>query len=883
MKEWQIFHDGPMPALAAYALGLAALAMLAFCLTRELRRRRAPLLRLLWITRPALALLATLLLARPNALFTSVRIQPGKTVVMVDDSASMFVRDAPADPAEAEGIAALIGLAQGSRISGECAPASEARHAAKAAADLRNAALKAAGDLETGISAGAGETAAIRAAAEALRNASQRIEQTAASPGLGEDCRRAAEQAARETAAVGGGALTLLSAPERRGDAAEWRRLADSCERAVRVLDSLESTASKGAEQGVTAEAHVAQISAMTRYELAWKAASSWPALRNAEILNLARKSDAPLDASEAVAFTDLVSPLSSWLDERPLELINGVVLFTDGCQNLAYDSGRLEVYRRRGVPLVIVGTGGRSERTALEIADIRCPLFGVLRDPAEVVVEIRTDRAAGMPVELLLEAEAGSGSDDAPAQEPQTEHRRPKSTEQKGNNLPWRGTLPAQESGIQIWRVPVRWDAAGRRVLKITASAGGTKTERRVPVHVFDRKPAVLLVAERPDPFAISIIAQRGRGAAVYPLITYGNPANCRRGENRQFLPRSAKEWARYELIVLVGRPFPGFTAEDADGIAGAVREKGVGLVLAGDPQTGYAKALARAFGWAWPSDSTLEAQAGISPDRDAGALPMVRLAEDAVRSMNLWREMAGPSLWRSVPGADFIIVRHDPSGSAVASLNFHGCGRVLLLGLDGWQRMKEWAPEAFDRFAERLVQDMLLRTLPEEGPGAGVYPAMSEPGARSVLIARPAQPFPESMKAVVEDAASGRTAVIDMLRDGGCFRAAHVFSRSGAYSISPDGLPPVVHEVSQPLSAELRGAGPDEQTMRELADAAGGVFVPISRFSRSANVPPLRERQIVETRVVRFQDWRNAVVAMFVLMAAADFVIRKHGGLAV
>lgn len=425
------FHSGLLHPAASYLIGGGIALIVLALLHRDLRRRPATWRGALYLTRGGMLAILTLLLAQPNLVRVQREATPGETLVVLDDSASMFVTDEWADPSALMNLAVQLDLPDvQARDTSVAALATQVAAAGDRLAPMFAAGRDAATTIATGLPWSDGATTALRDARPALddlQTLCRTVRNTANLPApVSAGATHALEQIgdANDPASL----LALASTPP---DASQWLGVAAHGDALRQALADLETALR--AEQTRRDLAFLAsddrqttlrrQLGALTRYDLAERLAKTALAGEHVTTSNLSR-GGAGVNAATAAGKTDLVKPLAEVLSSRPLTLIDGVVLFSDGGQNTAYDLSRLEMYRRRGVNLQVVGIGDVRPDPALRLADYEVPGIVAGRYSVPLRVDLDTHLPPGTSVVVsfnlagtptVAAAATATGADGAP------------------------------------------------------------------------------------------------------------------------------------------------------------------------------------------------------------------------------------------------------------------------------------------------------------------------------------------------------------------------------------------------------------------------------------------------------------------------------------
>lgn len=894
MVETEIFHTGLFPAALSYAVGVAAVLLVIVLLVIEIRRIRGPLKYLLFLTRLILVAVVTLYLAQPNLLRTTRHVHSGNVLVVRDDSTSMFVRDRYADARTALDLATMLGLKEAEGRSLALAQlADQLQEHVDGLRELHQHVADAVRTVEQGLPWSDQSVAAVAQAADRLKAAHRFLAagtsgSLRATPGAESLSRRIDEIVAVIDPQKETGLSGLIGKPDLLQR--DWQILSGELGKLVDRTDALRQRLQELQEAGDQAflgsagrrEAIRAALSDLSRYDLAGRVIANTAALKNASKLNLSA-GEATVAAATAAKKTSLVGPVHDVLADRPLELINAVYLLSDGGQNVNYDLEHLEIFRKRGVPLVVVGVGAASATTPLALSDYRYPLVVGKRDPIPVTLDLKLDLPAGTPMKLVysLDGDAEAPGPDA-GKAGGGESVPPRAARaSKAHTLPYEEVVASDGRPVQRHEVTLAIAEAGFHEIrvKLVAETPPVEITRSLPIYVAPRDPAVLLVAEQPDVLSQAILAQRGLGVKVYPVFTFGKEANAKRGKSRSRLPDQPEDWARYDLVILKGRPFPGFAQTDAKAILEAVRGGQLALWLVLDGADSYYSAFGRELGWLSEKRPSPVPNSRMTPNEAAHHLPAVRLSSEITRSLNQWERFSAPQQLFPVPRLDFPLL-DGPDGWPVAALGFHGGGKLLATGLAGLRPMNEWHSPELDLVVNHFMMDLLTPTAlwQKDGAGIGTYPLTGTIGKDSVVIAKSVEPNPEAALRVRDE--KGEVKELGGAARGNWILAKHKFPRAGSYTVSWGDLKKT-YRVAPEESAETRDIGIDDGFLNQVAAAAGGVYAPLVKLGSVAAEVPAKTRESTDQRVIRIADYYLLVLIAAIVLAALDFVLRKHCGL--
>jgi hypothetical protein len=402
------------------------------------------------------------------------------------------------------------------------------------------------------------------------------------------------------------------------------------------------------------------------------------------------------------------------------------------------------------------------------------------------------------------------------------------------------------------------------------------------------------------------------GRQAAKQPDIVL--EAEWRRlpaALRAERLPQTLQALADYHTVVLGDVSPELLNPTLLDGLAKAVREKGVGLIIEagplhmphefderllellpvrlrrdkGRPVPGFA-AENRPF--------TLE----LSP---AGAIhDATRLYDEPGRNQNAWRYMP-PFYWsvaaaRPAPAATVLAwnrgVRDNYGKMPLIAHHFAGKGRVLLVGTDStWG----WRQNVGDRYFYKFWGQAIRYVARREDAGRGkswleVRPLRAQPGEKASveLMALKPDGSPRSDKTLAVQVSGGKKpAVVRLtadpavkgrytgefpLREVGTYRVTY---RDGSKGAAPEGRVRVLASTE-----ELRHPHVDREALRRLGNGSGGQLVELTEL---AAIPDKLKGETKSSSSHRETDiWDNwLVLALLMFLYSLDVGLRRLAGL--
>ena len=600
------------------------------------------------------------------------------------------------------------------------------------------------------------------------------------------------------------------------------------------------------------------------------------------------------------------------------------VVLFSDGINHSGRDP--LEVareLRHRGVRLYTLGLGPPAVGGDLELVELQLPERLYRSDTLHGTIRIAQHQAAGLPFQVQLEHEGQTlwqktltataapqrelpfsiavepllaHTADSPTSEVQVLHRPLKFTARLHG--------PSSESNPQNNNhdAYTRVELQKSRVLLID---GRSRWETRYLKNLFQRAPgwevqAVLLGTTTSPPTGSPAAASLWLGSA-------------------DSLPVTSDQLSEFDLIILGEVEASAVPDKFWNSLREYVEVAGGGLVVIDGPREHLQDAqlhdLHRMLPVRW-----LERSPRIDPSRGgrfpiqpqptaAGqALDALLLSpEGAAESLKLWSDLPPVQFIAPVaalPGAEVLLEAVTPvERFPLLVSRRYAAGRVLYLASDEtWRWRYDWAEPLHGqlwmqlaRWVMRLPYSLRNAYLALD-VGAGIYSPQQSIPVRCQLQTASGQPASGLMVAAVvsQAAPSGqppRPLVTVPLTEGsipGDYTGQFGPLPGGDYQvhIAAPGFSAAALELRAPLAVkaaanpELRQVALDEVTLRSLAEATGGEYLPESRARALLDLLQPHVQGKIDTAVWQVWQswgWFTAVVALL----SMEWIIRKRIGL--
>jgi len=408
---------------------------------------------------------------------------------------------------------------------------------------------------------------------------------------------------------------------------------------------------------------------------------------------------------------TDLYGAVERLLADREDEIISHLLVVSDGGHHGAPTSDVAGRLKKSGIDVVTVGIGSPESGWDLSFLDWQAPRVVRAGEAMSLEVTIKTPLATEVSFRLVL-----ASSDKELA------------------------SMNCTTSGHKAESFPLecKSPAPGRHALSLRIEAEDTNPRNNQVQFAIDavkRTPKGLLLGEAPDwdttYLALALNRAGFSGRQFYHALAKKTPGP---EDTPWAVPKSLTQWHRNRLVILQGRPFIGFTKEDASSLFRYVTEQGGSLLIMANGGASCVEALAGQFGWQGSSRALERTRVRLAPSFQF--LPLVRLAADGPQSARIIRSLGMCGRASRVP-AQHCTLLEDQNGAPLLSLGFYGKGKVYLWGLEETYRLREYGNSArVDRFLDQLVADAVAPLFPDEEAKLATYPAMPVAGRENILI---------------------------------------------------------------------------------------------------------------------------------------------------
>jgi hypothetical protein len=378
---------------------------------------------------------------------------------------------------------------------------------------------------------------------------------------------------------------------------------------------------------------------------------------------------------------------------------------------------------------------------------------------------------------------------------------------------------------------------------------------------------------------------------------------------EQARALPRSAQDLASYHTIILGDASPRVIDNALAAGLAEAVREHGVGLVVAAGPRF-VPQALDERLQALLPVRLQSSAAGLDAPvykpfqfelSLDGAVHEVMRLYDDPGRNQAAWGQMP-PYYWcaaaeRPAPAATVLAWNPSHVGRfgkvPILAHHYAGKGRVLFVGTDStWLWRRNVGDRFFYKFWGQAIRFVARRD--QKGTTKSwieARPIRAQPGEEAQIelmaIGPAGQPRTESALMVQVERPGHAAETLTVSADNstpGHYTGKHTLVEPGEYRVTYQpggGAPPVTALIRvTTASEELRHPNVDWPALESLAAATEGKLVELSEL---ATIPALLKGEARIEEVHREASlWDNGLILVLVMAVySLDVALRRLAGL--
>ncbi len=630
------------------------------------------------------------------------------------------------------------------------------------------------------------------------------------------------------------------------------------------------------------------------RFEVLAYSFARQPAPLAVESVGLELATPSTFDASA----THMGDAIGKVLDDAAGRTVAGILLFSDG-QNTGGRSPAeaAQGAARGGAPVFAIPTGSQARARDVVVADVFTSGLVFVGDTARVSVTVASQGFDARAVKVALrDGSTLLDSKDLVLHD----------AEEQRIEL----TFPAREVGTKYLTVAIAPQPEEPEQLR------SNNTDVAF-VRVSDEKLRVLLVDGLPRwDFRFLKNAMRrdhglsGKTSRLEPTVVLEAEVSRRPAEAQATsLPRSSQELAAYHTVILGDASPRLIDGTFAAALAEAVREHGVGLVVAAGPRfTPHAldvhlqellpvRLQSNTGGLDAPVYKPFQLE--LSPD---GAVhEVMRLYDDPGRNQTAWGQMP-PYYWcaaveRPAPAAT--VLARNPSSVGrfgklpILAYHYAGRGRVFFVGTDStWL----WRRNVGDRFFYKFWGQAIRFVARREQHGATkswieARPIRAQPGEEAQIelmaIGPAGQPRTEPTLPLQVQRTGQAAETIALAADPvtkGRYTGKHTVKEPGEYRLSyqPGGGAPLVEALIRVAAAgaELRNPNVNRPALETLAAATLGKLVELSDLP---TIPPLLKGEARLEEVHREASlWDNGLILILLMFIySLDVALRRLAGL--
>ena len=579
---------------------------------------------------------------------------------------------------------------------------------------------------------------------------------------------------------------------------------------------------------------------------------------------------------------TRLGEAVTSLIEESAGRPIAGIVLLTDG-QNTAGTSLAQASFtaRRSGTPVFGVPVGSDARLKDVAVVDLFSPGAASVSDQPRISATIQSFGFDEKTVDVVLKEN-----------EVEIERKPLQLSSSEQQHLDF--TYKAERVGLHVLTVEVS-PSPGEALL--------VNNKARTTLRVTDEKLKVLLVDGLPrwDFRFLRNAAQNDRGLTVESLLE----SESLQDGNRKSLPDDFEGYNDYAAVVLGDVTPKWFTPTKQQALLRAVREKGLGLIIAAGPRALPHTYLSAAIEPLFPV--LVEPGPGrIAPGYEAYRLDLTsagrtsevtRLYDDDHRNDVQWSELPEfhwtANVVRLKPGATALAVNrtlaNDYGQVPMVSVQRAGEGTALFLATDStWHWRQNVGDRYFYKFWGQAIRHVARRPGGKDRIRLEASPLQSPPGEETTLTLTGNLSEPSVEISLERSGAAGERTTATLLRDENFQGTSSRYI--GRVKNSKEGVYTATYAHAEPQAAvdfavlegseEFQHPEVNREALDALAAATGGAVVGLHELEK---IPPLLKGE-TSFRPLRKQQelWdRWFVLAAAVLLYCLDVGLRRWMGL--
>lgn len=381
-------------------------------------------------------------------------------------------------------------------------------------------------------------------------------------------------------------------------------------------------------------------------------------------------------------------------------------------------------------------------------------------------------------------------------------------------------------------------------------------------------------------------------------------SPGAMPRGTQLQQFPRDKFDLLDYDLIVLGEVEAGVLNDEELGWIAEFVELSGGGLILI-DGDFGYLhqdhfRPISPLLSLQHDPLNSTPILDRVRPASTTTQAAFLQIADDPADSVRTWSELQPLRVLRqmqALPGSEVLLETAENLHLPVAAMRQFGAGRVVHFASDEtWRWRFRVADQVHGRFWNQLAAAVMRLPFSAENSSVSIDSGKLEYSPTDTVDIRCRLRQPDGTSA-----APARVEAVVTCKD------AHVIaimtphaSLPGMYTASTGPFPSGEYRVTiratefstdslnlstqfhvvAPVSIELIDTTCDANSLKELAERTGGVYLPESDVGRLSQViKPFQAGQVIDSDIVLWQSywWFTPII----LLLIAEWILRKRSGL--
>ncbi len=609
----------------------------------------------------------------------------------------------------------------------------------------------------------------------------------------------------------------------------------------------------------------------------------------------------AAMDASppRGTPMTALSDPLQQVADELAEEPLAGIVLLTDGQHNRGRDPETIATaLGKRSVPIYAVGIGDPQLPPDISVEKVAASEIVFAGDSVNVLTELSVVGFRDATFPVRIEQKTTEGTLEIVAET----------------------TAMAKSDSEQI-RVPLSFLPKGEgdliytvSVLPQTGEAIAQNNARSFRVHVVKEKLKVLFIEAEPRWEWRYLRHDLERDTYVDAKILLLSEAG--RDAARAQMPANREQMFKYDVIVLGDLPPDFLTPADEKNLEGFVADRaGTLVVIAGKramPSAYSGRKLAELLPIV-PTTATGDGNYNESLKKEGARWrvtplgrenPLMALSPDLKENEEIWKNMP-PFYWlapiaRAKPQAEVLIEAVvGEQATPLLATQYYGLGKVLWIGTDNtWRWRYKVADEYYHRFWGQVLRWSTVGTLTARdayvrfGTSKDEFRSEEPIGIDARVLGADFLPLEDGVVTAVIYDGDGK--------ERERVRLQYVAGSGGAYRGQISGLPEseytarldvpalpqrisaaaVGFAVREDASLEFTRPNLNESLLRQLARASGGRYYDLTTVRTLPDDVPPRVVQEVTRREIELWD-SVPFFCLFAVVLCAEWILRKRKGL--